>query len=302
MVERLAVVMLAICPLGCFIPKDIEIDDFTGTGDFPWTDTLPATITVSTSIDTIESITATDSATSTTSGHHPSDTSSDGGTETETDTEGPESACNPQPEDVEAGVLVDGMPSWEHDHTELEVSCVVTWVGSLGPALHLGLACDDGAHTIDVSDIGGFDVVAGDIVDLSLYIDVPFWANVYVALRKDGEIVLAAVDADSLPGEEDDDGHPPHDFFAPLDLVVLHEVCPEEPEDPEPCNFVCHGCTRDRRLAIAFVDDGEAEVVFDHGTGQAGDLAIVVGHAVEHVEISCTDIPGWRFGFVALRG
>jgi hypothetical protein len=299
MVGRLVVVMLAMCPLGCFIPSGIDVDDFTGT-DFPWTDTLPETITVSTSIDTIASITATDSATSTTTGHHPSDTSSDG-TETETDTDGPESACNPQPEDVESGVLVDGIPSWEHEHTELEVSCVVTWIGSLGPALHLGLACDDGAHTIDVSDIGGIDVVAGDIVDLSLYIDVPFWANVYVALRKDGELVLAAVDADALPGEEDDGGHPSHEFFAPLDLIVLHEVCPEEPEDPEPCNFVCHGCTRDRRLAITFVDDGEADVVFDHGSGQAGDLAIVVGHAVEHVEISCTDTPAWRFGFVALR-
>ncbi len=297
MVARHSVVLLAVFPLGCFIPKGIDVDDFTGT-ELPWTDTLPETLTATLSTTTAVTETSltdgTDTATSTTS----ADTT---GTETDSDTEGPESVCDPQPEEVEAGILVDGTPSWDLPHTELDTSCIVTFVGSVGPALHLGLACDDGAHTIDVADVGELDVIAGDIVELSIFVDVPWWANVYVALRKDGELVLAAVDADELPGA-DDGLHPAADFFAPLDIAVLHEVCPAEPEDVEPCNFICQGCTRDRRLALAFIEDGDAEVVFDRGTGQLGDTAIVVGHALEHVEVFCTDTPGWRFDFVALRG
>jgi hypothetical protein len=299
MVGRLSVVALALCPLGCFIPKDIEFDDFTGTDSLSLTDTLPATITV-TSATSIASITATDSATSTTSGHV--DESSSDDSSTETDTEGPESVCDPQPEDVEVGVLIDGTPSWEHPHTELEVGCIVTWVGNIGPAaLHVGLACEDGvAHTIDVSDVGDLEVATGDTVELSLYIDAPFWANVYVALRKDGELVLAAMDADALPGDGDDGGHPGPGFFAPLDILALHEVCPEEPEETEPCNFICQGCTRDRRLALAFLSIDDADVVFDHGTGQVGDLALTVGDAREHVEVFCTDTPAWHFELVAM--
>jgi len=298
MVVRHSVVLLAVLPLGCFIPKGIDVDDFTGT-ELPWTETLPDTLTATLTTTTLSPDTSlTDATESTTS----ADTSTTTGeTETESDTDGPASVCDPQPEDVEAGILVDGTPSWDHPHTELDTSCIVTFVGTVGPALHLGLACDDGAHTIDVADVGELDVVAGDLVELSIFIDVPWWANVYVALRKDGELVLSAVDADELPGAGDG-FHPGPDFFAPLDIAVLHEVCPIEPDDVEPCNFICQGCTRDRRLALAFVDDGEAEVVFDHGSGQLGDIAIVVGRAREHVEVFCTDTPGWRFDFVALRG
>lgn len=295
MTGRHIVVLLAVLPLGCFIPKDIDVDDFTGT-ELPWTDTLTTALPTTTLAPDTSLTGTTDTATTTTD----ADTSTSTG-DTETDTDGPASVCDPQPEEVEAGILVDGIPSWDHPHTELDTSCVVTFVGTVGPALHIGLACDDGAHTIDIADIGELDVLAGDIVELSIFIDAPWWANVYVALRKDGELVLAAVDADELPGA-DDGFHPAADFFAPLDIAVLHEVCPAEPEDVEPCNFICQGCTRDRRLALAFIEDGEAEVVFDRGTGQLGDSAIVVGHALEHVEVFCTDTPGWRFDFALLRG
>jgi hypothetical protein len=280
---------LLVAVSGCIInaPDLDELLD-TGTSDLPIPTTITGTASMSSTTFATTSTTSTDS------------TESTGGSSSETGE--PASVCDPQPEEVESGVVVDGKPGWDHEHTELTVLCAVTWVGSPGVALHLGLACEDGPHTIDVTDVGPLEVYEGDTVELSLWIDVPWWANVYVALRKDGELVLAAMQADGLPGV-DDGAHPPADFWGPLQVALLDDVCePEADPQDEPCNFICPGtCTHDRRMALAFLDGTEAEVVYDAGSGELGDLVIVVGEAREHVEVFCTDTPGARIGFVALR-
>jgi hypothetical protein len=296
MVQRVGVVLLALGPFGCFIPSGIDVDDFTGTGDLPWTDSLTS-LTAS----TLDSgSTGHDSVTSTTVDP---DSSTSAGESTTSDTDDPRmSVCDPQPEDVDNLVIVDGLTGGEMSETDIVTACAVTSVSVEDDMLHVGLACSDGVHTLDVTDVGPIDLSPGDEVELSLFVDAPWWANVFIALRRDGELVLAVLSADSLP---EGDGHSPEDgFWSPLRPVALTQVCPEEPEEVEPCHgFICPpDCTRDRRQALAFFTDDDAEVIYDHGSGQLGDLAIVVDSAREHVEVLCTDTPGAFYEFIAVLG
>lgn len=276
---------------GC-VKGDLDLPDFQltdWTGDFPDPTLVTLTTTVGTSVSstTVSSTTVGDT----------SDTSSESSTG-----EPPASVCDPQPdEDIETAVIIDAMVGWEHEPTDLLVACVVTWVGPVGTALHVGLACEDGPHKIDVSHVGTSALHHGDLVELALHIDVPWWANIDVVLRRDGEVMLAAMTADALPGDGSEG--PDADFFAPLQLALLDDVCGIEPQVDEPCDFVCADpCTVDRRQAIAFFDDFGAEVVYDRGAGQLGDTAIEVGEAIEHVEVSCPDVAQARYSFVAIRG
>jgi hypothetical protein len=295
MVQRVGVVLLALGPFGCFIPSGIDVDDFTGTDDLPWTDSLTG-LTAS----TLDSgSTGPDSMSSTTVDP---DSSTSAGESTTSDTDDPPmSVCDPQPEDVDNLVIVDGEIGGEMTETDIVTACAVTSVSVEDDMLHVGLACSDGVHTLDVTDVGPIDLSPGDEVELSLFVDAPWWANVFIALRRDGELVLAVLSAESLP---EGDGHSPEEgFWSPLRPVALTQVCPDEPEEVEPCQgFICPpDCTRDRRLALAFFTDDDAEVIYDHGSGQLGDLAIVVDDAREHVEVLCTDTPGAFYEFIAVR-
>jgi hypothetical protein len=282
---------------GCF-KGELDLPDFQltdVTGDLP----DPTLVTLTTSVG--GSISST-SVSSTSVGDDTSSSSDTSETDTDSTTgDLPHSVCDPQPEDIETAVIFDSMIGWEHEPTDLQTSCIVTWVGPLGTALHIGLACEDGGHSLDVSDVGPTTLEAGDHVDLSVYIDVPWWANVYVAIHRDGELMLAATDADSLPGDSDNGSDP--DFFAPMQLALLDDVCDIEPIVDEPCQgFICEEpCTVDRRQAIAFLDQHGAEVVYDRGAGQLGPFAIEVGEAIEHVEVECVDTSGARYSFVAVR-
>jgi hypothetical protein len=285
-----AIVATSGCIQGELDLPDFQLTDVTGGLPDPTLTTL--TTTVSTSI----------SSTSVSSTSVGDDTSSSGDTSDDTTTgELPTSVCDPQPEDIETAVIFDSKIGWEHEQTDLVTDCIVTWVGPIGTALHIGLACDDGGHSLDVSDVGPTAISPGDHVELAVYIDVPWWANVYVTIRRDGEVMLAAMDADSLPGEGVNGSDP--DFFAPLQLALLDDVCEVEPIVEEPCDFVCADpCTVDRRQAIAFLDGSGAEVVYDRNAGQLGETTIEVGEAIEHVEVDCVDMASAKYSFVALRG
>jgi hypothetical protein len=286
---------------GCIQGK-LDLPDFELTD---WTSDLPDTLTDVT--DTIDPTLATVTLT-TTEGMSVSSTSVSGTSADDTGSTGddsttgdrPDSACDPQPDDIETAVLVDGILGWEHAPTSLTTTCVITWIGPVGTALHLGLACADGSHTLDVSNVGDSALALGDVVELGVWIDVPWWADVYVVVRRDGEVMLAAMSAEALPGDGNDG--PSAEFFAPLQVELLDDVCPIEPSVPEPCNFICSDpCTVDRRAALAFLEGDEAEVVYDRRAGRLGTTAIEVGSAMEHVEVSCADTAGAWFGFVAIR-
>lgn len=288
---------------GCIQGK-LDLPDFELTD---WTSDVPDTLTDVT--DTLDPTLATVTLTTTegmsvsstsVSGTSADDTSSTGDDSTTGDL--PQSACDPQPDDLETAVLVDGIIGWEHAPTSLTTTCVVTWIGPVATALHLGLACADGSHTLDVSNVGDSALALGDVVELGVWIDVPWWANVYVVVRRDGEVMLAAMSAESLPGDAGNDG-PSAEFFAPMQVELLDDVCPIEPTIPEPCDFICADpCTVDRRAALAFLEEDESEIVYDRRAGRLGATAIEVGSAMEHVEVSCADTAGAWFGFVAIRG
>lgn len=287
---------------GCIQGK-LDLPDFELTD---WTSDLPDTLTdVTDTLDpTLGTVTLTTTegmsvSSTSVSGTGADDTSSTGDDSTTGDL--PQSACDPQPDDIETAVLVDGIIGWEHAPTSLTTTCVLTWIGPVGTALHLGLACEDGSHSLDVSNVGDSALALGDVVELGVWIDVPWWANVYVVVRRDGEVMLAAMSAEALPGEAGNDG-PPAEFFAPLQVELLDDVCPIEPTIPEPCDFICSDpCTVDRRAALAFLDGDAAEVVYDRRAGRLGATAIEVGSAMEHVEVSCVDTADAWFGFVAIR-
>lgn len=291
---------------GCIQGK-LDLPDFELTD---WTSDLPDTLTdVTDTLDpTIATVTLTTTegmsvSSTSVSGTSADDTGSTGSTTGDDSTTGdlPQSACDPQPDDIETAVLVDGIIGWEHAPTSLTTTCVITWIGPVGTALHLGLACADGSHSLDVSNVGDSALELGDVVELGVWIDVPWWADVYVVVRRDGEVMLAAMSAETLPGGGNDG--PSAEFFAPLQVELLDDVCPIEPSVPEPCNFLCSDpCTVDRRAALAFLEGDEAEVVYDRRAGRLGTTAIEVGSAMEHVEVTCADTAGAWFGFVAIRG
>jgi hypothetical protein len=280
---------------GCIDGKlDLPEFQLTETGELP----DPTLVTLTTSVGGSISSTSVSSTTAS------DETSSSGDTSSDTDSttgDVPHSVCDPQPEDIETAVIFDSTIGWDHEPTDLQTQCIVTWVGTLGTALHVGLACEDGGHSVDVSDIGPTSLSPGDDVELAVYIDVPWWANVYVVIRRDGEVMLAAMDADSLPGDGNNGSD--SEFFAPMQLALLDDVCAIEPVVEEPCQgFICTDpCTVDRRQAIAFLDEHGAEVVYDRGAGQLGPTVIEVGEAIEHVEVDCVDTAGARYSFVAVR-
>lgn len=293
---RAGPLLVGVLALGGCFKGELDLPDFqlTETGGIP----DPTLVTLTTSIG--GSISST-SVSSTTVSDDTSSSSGDTSSDTDSTTgDPPHSICDPQPEDIETAVIFDSKIGWEHEPTDLQTQCIVTWVGTLGTALHVGLACEDGGHSVDVSDIGPTALEPGDQVELAVYIDVPWWANVYVVIRKDGEVMLAAMNADSLPGDGVNGSD--SEFFEPLQLALLDDVCAIEPVVDEPCDFICADpCTVDRRQAIAFLDEHGAEVVYDRGAGQLGPFAIEVGEAIEHVEVDCVDTQSARYSLVVVR-
>lgn len=290
----------SVLALGGCIQGKLDLPDFQLTD---WTGDLPDPTLASLTLTSPEtSLTAT-SVSSTTDGPSSSSSSSTSDdTSSESSTGEPQaSACDPQPEDIETAVVIDSTVGWEHEPTDLLTTCVVTWVGTLGTALHLGLACQDGPHTVDVSDVGPSALQIGDLVELAVHIDVPWWANVHVVIRRGGQVMLAAMTSDALPGQTE--GGVGQDFFSPLALGLLDDVCPIEPDADEPCDFICSDpCTVDRRQALAFIDGLDVEVIYDRGSGQLGATAVEVGEAIDHVEVLCPDVAGAWYSFVAIRG
>lgn len=275
----------------------IELPNF---GDTEWTTDLP-------NITTIDADSLTSPATSIGSiGHTAGDATTDtGAVDTSTGADdsstGEPTVCEPLPDaEVEAFLVIDNQPAFELGHTEIQTSCVVSWVGSFGTAIHVGLGCDDGAHSLDVADIDAIDLFVGDVVELSVYVDAPWWANAYAALRRDGELVLAAMDAEALPGAGED--YPAADFFAPLSIGLIDDACPPEPPQAEPCDFICPEiCHVDERLALVFFIGAHFTVIYDHAVGALDELSLAVGTAVEHVEVLCPDTAGGRITLVAVR-
>lgn len=287
------VVMATLAVGGCIQGK-LDVPDFELTD---WADTIPnPTLDDATLTDTIDPTALTLTTTQGMSVSSTSVGSTDDSTgDDTTGTTGDEPVCEPAPEAIQTTLLLDGRPAWEHEPGARWSSCVVSWVGTLGAALHVGLACDDGPHALDVTRIGPTALDVGDLVELSTDIAGGAWTDVLVVLRRDGEVMIAAMAGELLPGDGDD--APPSEFFAPLFVALLDDVCADEYEEIED-DCALHL----RRHAIAFIDGDDVEVVFDRGTSEIGRLSLAVGDAREYFGDSCGEVPPSWYSWVAVRG
>lgn len=175
--------------------------------------------------------------------------------------------------------------------------CEIENINHDGELLAVGFSCGEEAFRVQLGTDATSGLELGDVMQISLSVDVPWWGNGYVKVLRDGELMLAAMSAQSLPGQAAE--LVAADFFAPLSVSGSSELCDAEP-DPG-TNFVGMLCTRDQRQGIDFaLGDGEATLL-DRTGGTLGPLEIYVGRTVRHVEVFRSDTPGTWAEFIAVQ-
>jgi hypothetical protein len=160
----------------------------------------------------------------------------------------------------------------------------------------LALACEDGEHTLEIgSSAGIWFRDAGDFVLSVVHSDASFGSqDQLVTLRRaDGELVLAGA---STPWPPDFEGVPA-DFFAPLEISLLTDVCPLEPP-PDGTMFVDRCFTLERQ-ALRFSLEGRTVEVYDHGVDQLAPYIVAVQDAEQRHDIRCTDTSEQWYSWVA---
>lgn len=211
----------------------------------------------------------------------------------------PDSVCDPQPmEAVAAWVVVDG-GALPMDPVPEPYVYACTIAGSIeGAGFHtLELACDDGPHTLEIgTSVGIWFDQTGDFVLSVIQSQSTFrGTDVLVTLRRaDGELVLAGA---TTPWPPDLDAVPA-DFFDPLAITLLAEVCPLEPPPPGG-NFI-DTCYTVQRQALRFELQGRARDVYDHGVDQLSPYVLLVQHAEQRHDVTCSDISDRWYSWVAV--
>lgn len=207
------------------------------------------------------------------------------------------SVCDPQPTEPRVVVYYDDDPPFDVPHLDFQGTCTVQDVETEGDLTSFDFSCGEVSHRLGLGESENvLDV--GDTVELSLFIDSPWWSNLYLKVMRDGVIELAAMHGQALPSGGR--GFPPVGFFAPLSVAEQDGLCDDE--EPWDGSFIGRPCTLDRRLGLAFELDGAQATVLDRTQGTVGPLEVHVGNTVNHVEVSCTDTPGaWR-EFLVVRG
>jgi len=253
--------------------------------------------------DDVDPTLASGSVSSATSSSSGSDTTGEVETEassSSTTGDAPLSVCDPQPDGPRLPLLIEALAGDPTGHIELVDDCQVDAVDTQDGLLEVSFACAMGPFRVSLTTPTVPDLQVQDAVELSLFVDSPWWSNAYVKVMRDGELALAAMAGEALPGGST--SYPPEDFFAPLGLELLTDVCDAEPAPDDGTGFLGGDpCTQDRRLAITFALEGDSTTVFDRNAGSIGDLSVHVGETVHYEEVTCTDTPGgWR-EFIAVR-
>ena len=212
---------------------------------------------------------------------------------------GDESVCDPQPmPDVVAWVSVDGGALPVDAGTDpYSYVCTIVASSAAGELLSYALDCADGEHTLEVGTSAGMWFgTEGDFV-LSVIYSQDTWrsSDQLVTLRRvGGELVLAGA---STPWPPDLAGSVPDDFFDPLEVTLLPDVCEiEEPWDGG--NFL-EPCYTLQRQALRFSLEGQGVDVYDHGSDQLSPYLLVVENAEHHHDIECTDTGERWYSWVA---
>jgi hypothetical protein len=210
---------------------------------------------------------------------------------------GDESVCDPQPiPDVVAWVSVDvgAVPAGPLANPYVYACTITDWQEGSG-AVSLSLECADGGHTLDIGTSTGIDFdTSGDFVLSVIYSNSTFGGNdQLVTLRRaGGELVLAGASTPWPPDHEEIPGN----FFAPLDVVLLPDVCGIEL--PWDGGFV-GPCFTVQRQALRFTSERVALDVYDHGVDQLPQYAIAVETAELRHDVTCTDTPSQWYSWLA---
>jgi len=213
---------------------------------------------------------------------------------------GDESVCDPQPvSDVVAWVMVDGGALPVDAGTDpYDYVCTIADGVESADLLTLVLACADGEHTLEIGTSVDLVFDAGGDFVLSVIYSQDTWrsSDQLVTLRRTGgELVLAGA---SSPWPPDLAGSVPTDFFDPLEVTLLPDVCEIEAPWEEGSEFIAP-CYTLQRQALRFSLAGRAVDVFDHGVDELSPYALVVENAEYHHDIVCTDTGDRWYSWVA---
>jgi hypothetical protein len=222
-------------------------------------------------------------------------------------TTGDELACEPRVEGVSAELHLDDLVGSSFEPLVLDVSCVVSGIAAPDPLVAIALDCEDAPHVLDISDHGPLDLAVGDAVELRAHLSEPsWWQQTYVVLLRDGEVIVAGMNAGVVPEGEAGPDRPAGTFFDPLVIEVVSDVCEPDPpleEGAEGCgdDDLCITCVRRQRLALRLTSGDESAIVFDANLVTLGGLSVVVEHALHTVEATCKLYPEGLFELVAVR-
>jgi hypothetical protein len=136
------------------------------------------------------------------------------------------------------------------------------------------------------------DLFEGETVELSAGLYAPAWTNTYLALRRDGALLLAAMQGHALPGDPDEHAAPAG-IWDPLTVMLGAETC-----EPDASEDRC--ILSEQRLTLALSLDDAETIVHDAATVDLGELVVFVQHAVDR-DVACVDFPQRWFSLVALR-
>jgi len=216
----------------------------------------------------------------------------------DTGTGDPASVCDPQPvEGIAAEIRLDGgtapvpaPPATPYVFT----ACTISSSSDAGQVFTFELDCADGGHTLEVTTSTGlyFDTAGElELAVIQTFSTLGGEDQLVTLRRADGQLVLAGGRSPVAP----DGSAVPADFFAPLDVALVPDVCAVDagPSD---------GCFTEERQALRFMLGGDSVEVYDRGSGALATFALVVAIAMRYGvdESECSDVPETWYEWVVV--
>lgn len=221
------------------------------------------------------------------------DTASDPGTDpvSDTVTDPGDWECtppDPAPDGPSVGFMVDGETS-SMEPVDIFSPCIVEAIMEEEVGHHvIDLGCGTGAliehHRLEifVAPTTYMAFWEGSEVMFEYISDPIWWVNRWFAIRDlSGNLLIAGVDADRVAPE-----YGVSDFFEPLQVSVLGDLCPPQPAD---------WCGEVERVALDVTYWDARGIIPDSTAGYVGELAtahVLVDEATRYVDMDCDDIPG----------
>lgn len=201
-------------------------------------------------------------------------------------TGGPQSVCDPQPEDIVVDIDFD--PDYRGDDAEIAIdaACIVTALVPEEPTrLRIELSCEDrGAQVVAVVSDPPLvlPLAVDDPVRLQAAELHPIDTGDYecLALRDGDDALVVGQYQTYCPVELAD----PATWLAPLAVELRTDVCEPEPYTPPPdCPFIQDPCPgQDERAAFEVLIGDDGGLVHDRTAATIGPYDVRVPHATRH--------------------